>query len=139
MKNAFIEKYSLNDWLLFLLRVSLALLMITHGYPKFEKLLSGAEIKFYNFLYLGPKISFILCIIGEFFAPILVIVGYQTRLAASVSAFTMLVAAFGAHINDPLADKEHSLLFAIGFIYIFIAGAGKYSLSQLIYKKTDSK
>ena len=135
MNNTFIEKYNLNDWLLLLLRVSLALLMITHGYPKFEKLIAGGEIKFYNFMYLGPKISFILCIIGEFFAPLLVISGFQTRLAASVSAITMLVAAFGAHINDPLADKEHSLLFAIGFIYIFISGAGKYSLSLLVFKK----
>lgn len=135
MNNTFIQKYNLNDWLLLLLRVSLALLMITHGYPKLEKLLAGGEIKFYNFMYLGPKISFILCTIGEFFAPLLVILGFQTRLAASVSAVTMLVAAFGAHINDPLADKEHSLLFAIGFIYIFISGDGKYSLSQLLFKK----
>ncbi|MCC6721283.1 MAG: DoxX family protein [Bacteroidia bacterium] len=135
MKNTFIDNYNLNDWLLLLLRVSLALLMITHGYPKLEKLLSGEEIKFYNFMYLGPKISLILCIIGEFVAPLFVIVGYQTRLAASVSAIGMFVAAFGAHYNDPLSDKEHSLLFAIGFIYIFIAGAGKYSLSKLISNK----
>lgn len=135
MNNTFIQKYNLNDWLLLLLRVSLALLMITHGYPKLEKLLAGGEIKFYNFMYLGPEISFILCILGEFFAPLLVILGFQTRLAASVSAVTMLVAAFGAHINDPLADKEHSLLFAIGFIYIFISGAGKYSLSQMLFRK----
>lgn len=128
----------MNDWLLLVLRVSLALLMMTHGYPKLEKLLSGSEIKFYDFLFFGPKISYVLCIIGEFVAPIFIILGFQTKIASTISAFTMLVAAFGAHLSDPLADKEHSLLLAIGFIFILTTGGGNFNISALFGKKTNN-
>ncbi|NUM31649.1 MAG: DoxX family protein [Bacteroidetes bacterium] len=135
MKNISLENSKINDLLLLLLRVSLSLLLMTHGYPKLLKLFSGNEIEFYNFLNLGPKITILFPIIGEFVAPLFIILGYKTRLAACISALTMLCISFIFHFNDSLADKEHSLIFAIGFIYIFITGAGKYSISQIFDKK----
>ena len=117
-----------NDLGLALLRIGPAALMLTHGYPKLLKLLAGGEIQFYDFAGLGPEVSLALAVFGEFVAPLALIAGFKTRWFAVPAAFTMLVAAFGAHWADALGDKEHSLLFAIPFLVILLIGPGGYSL-----------
>ncbi|MBU3741378.1 MAG: DoxX family protein, partial [Candidatus Kapabacteria bacterium] len=88
-----------------LLRVATSLLMMTHGWPKFEKLMAGGEIKFMDFMWMGPTISLALAVVGELVAPLLIIIGFQTRIAALLTAFTMGVAAFYVHADDPFGDK----------------------------------
>ena len=58
-------------------------------------------VQFMDFLGLGAEISLILTVIAELFAPVLIIVGWKTRWAALTVAFTMFVAAFVAHGDDP--------------------------------------
>ena len=125
---AFMNKDSLQSIGLALLRIGPAALMLTHGSPKLLKLLAGGEIQFYDFAGLGPEVSLALAVFGEFVAPLALIVGFKTRWFAAPAAFTMLVAAFGAHWADALGDKEHSLLFAIPFLATMLLGAGGYSL-----------
>ncbi|MFM1793130.1 MAG: hypothetical protein RLZZ252_1484 [Bacteroidota bacterium] len=117
-----------KDILLLFVRIIAAVLMMTHGYPKMEKLLAGGEIKFYNFMWTGPTISLALCVLGELIAPIFVILGYKFRLACFLLVFTMFVAAFGAHFSDPLSEKEHSLLYYLLFLVLMQSGPGRYSL-----------
>lgn len=117
-----------KDMLLLFVRVFAAVLMMTHGFPKMEKLIAGGEIKFYNFMWTGPTISLALCVIGELIAPIFVILGYKFRVACFLLVFTMLVAAFGAHFSDPLSEKEHSLLYYLLFLVLMQTGPGRYSL-----------
>ncbi len=78
----------------------------------------------------GPTVSLILCLIGEVLAPILLIVGYKTKLAAIPAVITMAVAAFIVHASDNLGTKEHALLFLIAFLVLFFTGAGKYSIDK---------
>lgn len=104
--------------------------MMIHGISKLEKLVAGDPIKFYNFFGLGDEISLILAVIGELLAPIMIIIGFQTRFSALIAAVTMAVAAFGAHAGDPLEDREHSLLYLVAFIAITLAGAGRWSLDN---------
>jgi len=91
--------------------------MIPHGWAKYERLshaLAADEpVKFMDFLGLGTTVSLALTIFGELIAPALILVGFKTRWMAAPAAFTMLVAAFVAHGSDPLADKEHALLYAL--------------------------
>lgn len=115
---------------LFLLRVSISLLMLIHGWAKLEKLLAGGEIKFFDFIGLGPTISLILTVIGEFIAPLPVIIGFKTRWAALVVAFTMAVAAFYVHAGDPLGDREPALMYFICFTAIALLGPGKWALDK---------
>lgn len=103
--------------------------MLTHGIPKLMKLLEG-NFEFGDPIGLGPTVSLILAVIGEVFAPVLIIVGYKTRLAAIPAAITMAVAVFVVHAADPIGTKEKALLFLIGFVVIAICGAGKYSLDR---------
>jgi putative oxidoreductase len=121
-----------HDWFLFMVRLAASLFMMTHGFDKLEKLLAGGDIKFYNFLGLGPKISLVLCIIGEFVAPIFVILGYQFRWACNLVVFTMFVAAYGAHFGETFSEKEHSMLYFLLFLLIKQTGPGKFSLEYFL-------
>jgi putative oxidoreductase len=103
--------------------------MLTHGIPKISRLFES-PVKFANPFGFGETPTLILTIIGEVIAPIFIIIGYKTKLAAIPSAITMAVAAFVVHAKDDLGTKEHALLFLIAFVAIFLAGAGKYSIDK---------
>ena len=111
------------------LRISASALMLTHGLPKFQKLLSG-DLEFGDPLGLGGAPSLFLAIIGEFICPILVIIGFKTRWAAVPTSITMAVATFIVHGADPFGVKEKALLFLILFVTIILLGPGKYSIDK---------
>jgi putative oxidoreductase len=114
---------------LLILRVGASGLMLTHGIPKIN-MLFASPIQFADPFGLGPTLSLILALIGEVVAPIFIILGFQTRIAAIPVAITMAVAAFMIHANDAFSVKEKALLFLICFIAIFLAGPGKYSIDK---------
>ncbi len=124
----------LSDFGILILRSGMSLLMMTHGWPKLQKLIAGGEIKFYDFMGLGPELSLILTVIGEFMAPLLIFVGLYTRWAAFLPAFTMAVAALVVHAGDPLSDREASLLFLAGFLTVLLTGPGRFSLDARLRK-----
>ena len=128
-------KKNYPDLALLILRVSFALLMMTHGFGKLEKLLAGGVIKFFNFLGLGPTASLVLTVIGEFVAPAMMVLGFYTRWASLVAAFTMGVATFWIHSGDPLGDKEQAMMYFFGFLTVFLAGGGKFTLESVLKKK----
>lgn len=119
---------------LLMLRVVPSGIMMTHGWPKFQRLLNqwGSEegVKFFDFMELGPEISLVLTVLAELVAPALMIVGFQTRWAAIPAAFTMGVAAFVVHGGDPLGDKELALLYLICFAAVALLGPGKWSVDE---------
>ncbi|MBT8288184.1 MAG: DoxX family protein [Flavobacteriaceae bacterium] len=112
-----------------LLRIGTALMMLRHGIPKVERLFAD-KIEFADPLGLGPATSLILALIGEVIAPLLILIGFKTRLAAIPALITMLVAAFIVHGEDPFAKKEMALLYALSFLVILIGGPGKYAIDK---------
>jgi putative oxidoreductase len=118
-----------KDLGLLILRVGASALMLTHGYGKFLKLFSDPA-DFGDPIGLGPVISLILAVLGEFIAPLFIIVGYKTKLAAIPALITMLVAAFIVHADDPIGTKEKALFYAVCFLAIAFTGAGKYSIDK---------
>lgn len=120
---------NLNDLALLVARIGFGGLMLTHGIPKIERLFS-IPIQFGDPIGVGPTLSLILALIGEVVAPILMIVGFKTKLAAIPAAITMFVAAFIVHAQDDFGTKEKALLYLIGFLVILIAGPGKYALDK---------
>ena len=123
------------DILVLLLRISIAAFMITHGWPKFLKLLEGGEIQFGNPIGLGPALSFILVVFAEFFCSVLIGIGLGTRLATIPLMFTMFVAAFISHGDDPFRRKETVLLYILLYITLLVTGSRKYSIDSLISRK----
>ncbi|MGB3150376.1 MAG: DoxX family protein [Maribacter sp.] len=124
MKNSLIKDIGLVFF-----RIAVSVMMITHGLPKFQKLIAG-NFEFGNPIGIGAAPSLFLAVIGEFICPILIILGYKTRLAAIPAAITMAVAAFIAHGADPFATKEKALLYLVAFLAIALVGPGKFSLDK---------
>ncbi|WXT99284.1 DoxX family protein [Seonamhaeicola sp. MEBiC1930] len=116
-----------NDLALLILRIGSGGLMFTHGIPKVSKLFE-TPIKFSDPLGVGDTTSLILTLIGEVVAPLFIIIGFKTKLAAIPAIITMFVAAFVIHLSDPIGKKEKAILYLICYVVIFLVGAGKYSI-----------
>ncbi|MEP2771413.1 MAG: DoxX family protein [Fulvivirga sp.] len=120
---------------IFTLRVSLGVLMLLHGIAKIQKGVggiagmmeqSGLPSFFANGVY-----------VGEVIAPILLIVGFRTRIASIFFAGTMVVAVVIAHGSDivKLTQSggwaiELQALYFFGTVTLFFTGGGKYALSN---------
>jgi putative oxidoreductase len=116
------------------LRVSLSLMMIlAHGWPKMMNYSKLTE-SFHDPFGFGSAFAVSLVIFAEFFASIFVILGLATRLFLIPLIITMLVIIFDVKWGGPFADMEKAALFLAGYLTIFIAGSGRYSLDQLIRK-----
>ena len=112
-----------------LLRIVPSILLLTHGIPKFQKLISG-NFEFGDPIGIGATPSLFLAVIGEFVCPILIIIGFKTRWMAVPPAITMLVAGFIVLAADPFGKKEKAFLFLTFFIAIIILGPGKFSIDK---------
>lgn len=136
MKKIFSTSLPVNNGHVALLffRVIAASFMLTHGLPKLQKLLSGAEIQFADPYGLGVATSFVLVIFAEFFCSLLVIIGLATRLAVIPLMITMATAVIFAHANDPFGTKEKPLLFLLIFALLLVFGSGRYSVDRIIEK-----
>ena len=111
------------------LRIVPSIMLLTHGLPKFQKLISG-DFEFGDPIGIGATPSLFLAVIGEFICPILVIIGFKTRWMAVPPAITMAVAGFIVHSADPFGTKEKAFLFLTFFIVIMLLGPGKFSIDR---------
>lgn len=132
------DKGLLLNVCLLILRVSVAVLMLTHGSKKLLMLFDGSATSFADPIGIGPVFSLILAVGAEFGCSILLIAGFFTRLATLPLIFTMLVAIFSVHWHDPFAMKELAVLYLIVFVTIAISGAGRYSFDNIIAKGESS-
>ena len=116
-------------------RVSVALLMLTHGYPKLTKLLAGGDIQFADPIGLGQGLSFVLVVFAEFFCSILIGLGLATRLAAIPSIINMSVVVFVVFASAPIAKKELAILYLLIYLILLVVGSGKFSVDYLLSSK----
>jgi len=111
------------------LRIVSGAVMLTHGYPKFQKVLEG-NLAFGDPIGIGQVPSLYLATFAEFLCAILVIIGLYTRLSLIPLIINMSVAFFIAHAADDFGTKEKSLLFLGMFIVIFFTGPGRFSIDK---------
>ena len=122
------KKVSIDLGLL-LMRVSFSVGMMTHGYGKFLKLIQG-NFEFSDPIGIGSTLSLILTVIAEFIAPILIILGWKTRIASLFPSITMIVAFFIVHDGDPFSRREKAFVYLIAFLTLYFTGPGKYSIDK---------
>jgi putative oxidoreductase len=75
--------------------------------------------------------------VGEIVAPIMLIVGFKTRIAGVIIAFNMLVAMLLVHTKDIFTVTEQGawgielpMLYLISGLTIALVGAGRYSMDS---------
>lgn len=119
---------------LLILRVSIAFTMLIYG---FTKLTFGNEFITSLLEQYGiPSIFSYGVFVGEIIAPILIIIGFRTKLAGLVFAINCFVAILMVQLPNLLKLNETGG-WAIGLIFIYMmfgiamlfTGAGKYALS----------
>jgi len=119
---------------LLILRLTLGVLMLFHGIAKLIHGVDGIQGMLAS---KGlPAVLAYGVYVGEVLVPILLIIGFRTRLAAILFALNMLVALFLAHGGDIFTLSKHGGwaveligLFLFGAIALFFTGAGNYALS----------
>jgi putative oxidoreductase len=122
-----------RDLGLLVLRVCVSLLMIfPHGLGKLLNFSSSAK-NFPDPLGIGSFMSlsgavFSEVVFSEVVCSVMIILGIKTRWFSVPALFTMLVAAFVIHGNDPWMKKEKAILFGVVFLVLTITGGGKYSV-----------
>lgn len=117
----------------FVLRVTLALLILLHG---IAKILGGVGFITGLVTKIGLPSAFAYAVyIGEVVAPLLVLLGIWTRPAALVIAINMLFAIFLVHMPElgTLGKSggwalELQGMFLAGALAVALLGAGRYSI-----------
>ena len=128
--------YSKNiDVSLLILRLAGGALMLTHGIGKVAPLFGSDPIEFPDPIGLGATTSLALAVFAEVVCAILLILGFATRFVVIPLLITMSVAVLVVHVSDPFARKELPLLYASIYLVILIAGAGKFSIDNMIFNK----
>ena len=114
--------------------VLFGVLLLSHGIAKVDDFAALSEV-FPDPLGLGSRISLTLAIFGELFCSVGFIVGAFYRLALIPMIFTMCVALFVVHGNDPFAVKELAAIYLSVFVLMYISGPGNYALDRLIAER----
>ena len=123
---------ALDDVGKLVLRLSVGILMLLHGFAK----ISGGVQGIVGLVAAAglPGAAGYLVYVGEVLAPVLVVIGLWTRPAALLMVITMIVAVWLAHMNDLFTltrtggwALELQGLFLFGSLAIALLGAGRYS------------
>ncbi len=119
-----------HDFALLVLRVWLgASLLWLHGLGKIPRLMAE-EVRFASVAGLSPTVSLALAVVGEVVAPVFLILGLGARWAAALSACTMAGAFIVGHGMALSGERSGELpfIFLAGFLALFIAGPGRFSM-----------
>jgi putative oxidoreductase len=119
-------------------RLGIAALMLTHGIPKMNMLLSGAPVQFPPVLGLSAQLSLGLAVFAEVICSILILVGFATRFATIPLIITMIVAVVVIHGADPVKVKEPALQYLLVYVVLLFAGSGKFSIDHLVNRNSYS-
>ena len=119
-------------------RIFLSVLFLTEGIKKF---FFQEETIMYMEDFGVPEILFFPSIFVEILFPLLLIIGYKTKIAALVMALFTLTVAIIFHTNFNSGMEMtfflKDLAIAGGFIIIFVNGAGLFSIDHMQKSKTE--
>lgn len=118
---------------MFVLRVTLGILMMSHGYDKLIHL-NEYKVDFMNFMGLGSTGSLLLVIFAEFFCALFIAIGLFTRIVAIPIIIAMCVAVFQVNQLDFFGKAELGTLYLAGMIVLLLCGPGKASVDGIAGK-----
>jgi putative oxidoreductase len=117
-----------------ILRFGIGGFMLFHGISKLSHGIDGL-VAMFDRQGLPGMIAY-LVYLGEVVAPILLLIGYRTKLASLAIAITMVVAMIIAHADEILKLGDHGEwalevlgLYLLGAIALLFLGGGKFAVS----------
>jgi len=122
---------NLTDIGLLLLRIGAGgFMLVLHGWGKFMNYFDTSfnAVQWADPIGVGPAWSHHLATGAEVGCSVLLILGVLTRLSAIPLAFTMGVAAFVVHADDPFKVKELAFAYLIMYVTLIFTGGGRFAL-----------
>jgi putative oxidoreductase len=126
------------------LRIPIGIIFMAHGSQKLFGWFGGYGLEgtgqWMASIGLGPGVLMaFLAGSGEFFGGLFILLGLLTRPAATVLAFTMLIAIFSVHFENGLFLANNGYEFGLALlaasVSLIFSGAGKAGLDNLLNKK----
>lgn len=141
-----------NDWVGFIARLTLGIVVFPHGAQKMLGLFGGfgfnGTMDFFTTQMGLPWLIAFLVIIIEFFGSLSIIAGLATRVwsMAFIGLFIGIIVT--THLehgffmnwmgNQQGEGYEYALLVIGVFIALLVNGSGKYAIDKFLYEKLDS-
>lgn len=126
--------------ILLIARIIFGILLMNHGIDKWANY-QELSATFPDPLGIGSSLSLGLAIFGELACSMAFIIGFLYRLAMIPMIFTMVIAFFVVHGNDPFSVKELAFVYLVIFILMYIIGPGKFAvdrwIGKIISQRTD--
>lgn len=127
----------LTDIALLLARIGLGVILIAHGWQKFnEWTLAGTAAAFADMGVPLPAVTSGIAAIAELVGGILILVGLIAPLAALLNVIGLLVAFVIVHVQAGVFVEnggfELVIALAAGLLLITVRGAGKFSIDALL-------
>jgi putative oxidoreductase len=124
--------------ILLIVRVVFGVMLMNHGIDKWANYQELSAV-FPDPLGIGSPLSLGLAIFGELACSMAFIIGFLYRLAMIPMIFTMCVAFFIVHADDPFAVKELAFVYLVVFVLMYIVGPGKFAVDRWIFKSLFRK
>lgn len=134
----------LTDLALLIARVSLGIILVAHGWQKFDEwTISGTGEAFAGMGIPLPTVTAAFVAGAELIGGAALILGLLTPIAAAVNIVGMLGALFLVHIEAGVFvdDGGYELVLAIfaGLIVLALSGAGRFSVDRLFSRSVTSR
>jgi len=128
----------LTSMALLMMRLWFGLTMLfNHGFDKLAHF-NDYVGTFPDPLRFGQEASLVLVILAEVLGSLLLMVGFMTRIAASVLVIDMFVAFLMVHKTALTGAQsgELAFLYLAGYVVLLIAGGGLFSLDTMAFAKS---
>ena len=123
------------DFGILLLRLGVGAMMLVHGIPKLNMLLSGNWAMFEDPLGIGSFLSLLLCVSAEVGCSVLLFFGFLTRLSSLILIINMCVALFLYLGLSGWGAQELAAIYLLIYLTLFYTGPGKFSLDAWWLRK----
>ncbi len=127
-----------------ILRVPVGIILAAHGSQKLFGWFGGYGLEGTGqwMASIGLEPGYLMALLSgsaEFFGGLALILGLLTRPAAAVTAFTMLIAIFSAHISNGLFLTNNGYEYALSLLAVTLAltvqGAGSFAVDRVLLKR----